>query len=105
MPSRAACQTASEGERKTLNDSLVWMWQLVPRCGLGAELRAELGKCGDALVERALPKLRLKVASFDLEADSSHHDLSAIHHQGLAGNAARRVRTEENRGARQRPSA
>src|ERR1039458_9270945 len=33
-PSRAACQTASAGERKTLKDSLVWMWQLVPRRGL-----------------------------------------------------------------------
>src|ERR1035441_786585 len=37
-PSRAACQTASAGERKTLKDSLVWMWQLVPRRGTNCHI-------------------------------------------------------------------
>ena len=86
------------GDRKTLKDSLVWMWPLVPRCVPGAELRAQFGESGEALFKACPGKAPFRVPSFvPVSGYSSDHDLSTVHHQRLAGDAACRVGAEENR--------
>ncbi len=60
MPSRAACHTASDGERKYAERLTGVDVAIGSALVTKAESGAELGECGDALSRRALPKLRFQ---------------------------------------------